>query len=255
MALKSFWSKANGWIQNHKFLKSENFQVDNEGLLNPDQQINIPVDGIPRVKRKNNTVLVNPIKPMEKNQPIEKLQAGFEKLVENLNNINNNLTEQVNQNKGLMSHVERLPELLESFPDVVKNQKQLTENLLEQLRANAAKNQQFVETVEKIPVETAKQSDTLEEINHQLAASADSDVQMNESFVRFNETLEHLDQKTATQNDSIIQMSKTFATSDRHLKYVISKQNKRFMWMFVTLVTVSIVAISVLTCIIIYLKQ
>jgi len=145
--------------------------------------------------------------------------------------------------------------LLEGFPELLENQKQVTGQLLEQLKAAAIKNEQFIDAVEKIPTETAKQTDALVDIDHQLAAAADTDVQMAESFNKFNETLDKLNQSTLGQTDSIMQMSKTFSTSDRYLKYIISKQNRRFMWIFVTAIGVCVLAILVLTGIIIYLRQ
>jgi len=145
--------------------------------------------------------------------------------------------------------------LLESFPAVAENQRQVIEQLLEQLKASAAKSQQFVDAVGKIPTETAKQTDALVDIDHQLAAAADTDVQMAESFNKFNETLDKLNQSTLGQTDGIMQMSKTFATSDRYLKYIISRQNKRFLWIFVTAISVCALAILILTGIIIYIRQ
>jgi hypothetical protein len=127
--------------------------------------------------------------------------------------------------------------------------------LLGQLKGSSAKNDQFLDAVEKIPRETGKQTDALVEINHQLAAAADADVQMAESFNKFNATMAKLDESTLAQRDSIMQMSKTFATSDRYLKYLMSKQNRRFMWVFMTALVVCVVAILSMVGIILYLTQ
>ncbi|MHC4750944.1 MAG: hypothetical protein ACYTFW_13855, partial [Planctomycetota bacterium] len=88
----------------------------------------------------------------------EKLQEGFDKLVDQLQGINEHLNRQATQHEDLMSRIKQLPQLLESFPAVVENQKRITEQLLEHLKATSAKNEQFVDAVEKIPNETAKQT-------------------------------------------------------------------------------------------------
>ena len=204
---------------------------------------------------KSGKVEVKTIQPVRKQESLEKLQEGFNKLVVQLQGINEHLNRQVTQHEDLMGRLEQLPKLLESFPTVAENQKEVVEQLLEQLRATAAKSQQFVDAVEKIPTETAKQTDALVNIDHELAAAADTDVQMAESFNKFNETLDKLNQSTLGQTDSIMQMSKTFATSDRYLKYIISRQNKRFLWIFVTAISVCALAILILTGIIIYIRQ
>ena len=145
--------------------------------------------------------------------------------------------------------------MLESFPSIVDNQKQIVEKLLDQLKGAAAKNERFVDAVEQIPTQTAKQTDALVNIDHQLAAAADIDVQMSQSFNNFILSLDKLNESTVKHTEGIAEMSKTFSASDRYLKYIISRQNKRFMWVFITAVSVLLVTIIILTGIIIYLKQ
>ena len=259
MTLKDFWSKTksktSSWVQAHKPSKTQDYQpeVDDEGLITQDAdsaESTVDEESTPSDK-----VVVKAVQPRGKPESIEKLQAGFDKLIDKLQGINEHLNRQVTQNEEMMSRIEQLPQLLEGFPELLNNQKQVTEQLLEQLKAAAAKNQQFIDSVERIPTETAKQTDALVDIDHQLAAAADTDVQMAESFNKFNETLDKLNQSSVAQTDSIIQMSKTFATSDRYLKYIISRLNKRFMWIFIAAISVCAAAILILTGIIIYLRR
>lgn len=255
MTLKDLWSKASGWLEAHKPSRSADYQpeIDDEGLISEDTE---SAEAAAEDKTtEGNRVLVKTVQPMDKTQSLEKLQAGFDKLVEQLEGINNHLNRQAAHNEDLMGRIEQLPELLESFPSVVENQRQLTKQLLEQLKATATMEQEFIETIEKIPTETAKQTDAMTDINHQLAASADIDVQMTEGFNKFNETLEKLNQSTIGQTDGIMQMSKTFATSDRYLKYIVSRQRKSFIWVFTIAIGVCVVAILILAGIIVYLRH
>jgi chromosome segregation ATPase len=230
-------------------------QIGDDGLISQDDDPAGPaVNGSVGGQTQSNKVVVRAVSPTERQESLEKLQEGFDKLVDQLQGINEHLNRQATQHEDLMSRIKQLPQLLESFPAVVENQKRITEQLLEHLKATAAKNEQFVDAVEKIPNETAKQTDALVEIDHQLAAAADIDVQMAESFNKFKMTLDKLDESTVSQTDGIIQMSKTFAASDRYLKYIMSKQNKRFMWIFIAAVSVCVACILILTGIIIFLK-
>ncbi len=255
MGLKDFWSRTSSWLRAHKLPGATNYQpqVDDEGLINHNAEST--ETAADEQATKSSQLVVKTPQPATKPQSLEKLQAGFDRLIERLQSINEHLDRQITQHEDLMGRMDKLPKLLESFPAVVENQKQLTEQLFEQLKATTVKDQQFVDAVEKIPTETAKQTDALTDIDHQLAAAADADVQMAESFNKFNETLDKLNQSTLGQTDGIMQMSKTFATSDRYLKYIISRQNKRFMWIFVIAIGVSVLAILLLTGIIIYIRQ
>lgn len=252
MALKELKDRAGSWLRTHKISREPQPEIDNEGLLSQDAESS---QAAQQQTAQSSEVVVKPVQPKSKAESLEKLQDGFNKLIGQLRGINEHLNRQVAQHEDLMSRIDKMPRLLEGFPAVVENQKKLTEQLLEQLKAVATKDQQFIDTVEKIPTETAKQTDALVNIDHQLAAAADTDVQMTESFNKFNETLDKLDQSTISQTDSIMQMSKTFATSDRYLKYIISKQHKRFVWVFVIAMGICVFAILILAGIITYLLR
>jgi len=257
MALKEFWAGTGRWLRAHKpsINAAHQPEIDDDGLISQSGETTEPAVGgsVPAGDRGDN-VVVRAVPPVDRHESLEKLQEGFDNLVEQLKGINEHLSRQATQHEDLIGRIQQLPDLLENFPAVVENQKRITEQLLEQLKGAAAKNEQIVDAVEKIPTETAKQTDALVNIDHQLAAAADIDVQMTESFNNFNESLDKLNQSTVGQTDGIIQMSKTFAASDRYLKYIISRQNKRFMWIFIAAISVCVTAILILAGIVIYLK-
>jgi len=252
MTLKDFFEKTGNWLRAHKPAGRSGYQpeVDGEGLISEESET-----AEEEQAEKSSQVVVKTVQPKSKSESLEKLQAGFDKLIEQLKGINEHLNHQVGQTEDLMSRIEQLPKLLESFPAVVEGQKKLTEELIEQFKAASVKQEQFVDIIEKIPKETAKQTDALVEIDHQLAAAADTDVQMAESFNKFTETLDKLNQSTNSQTEGIMQMSKTFAASDRYLKYIMSRQRKSFVWVLMIAMGVCATAILILTGIIIYLKQ
>jgi hypothetical protein len=255
MELKNFWAKIKYWLYSRNILRMGDYlpPLNDDGLISSDELSSLSDDT--SVRTKNNQVIVKTVPQTDKSQSLEKLQAGFDKLIEQLQNINENLNHQVSQHKELITQIDKLPKLLESFPGIVENQKQLTENLFEQLKITALKDQQFVEAVEKIPAATAKQTAALTDINHQLAAAADADVQLAENFNKFNETLGKLDQSTVSQSNSIAEMGKSFAASDRYLKFLIAKQNKRFMWIFISSITFCLLVLLIFAGIIIYVLK
>ena len=257
MTLKEFWAGTGRWLRAHKpsIGASNQPEINDDGLISRnDDSAEQAGDGAVPAGAEGNNVVVRAVPPVERQESLQKLQEGFDKLVDQLQGINEHLSRQATQHEDLMGRIEQLPDMLESFPAVVENQKRITEQLLEQLKASAAKNEQFNDAVEKIPTETAKQTDALVNIDHQLSAAADIDVQMTEGLNNFNESLDKLNQSTIGQTDGIIQMSKTFAASDRYLKYIISRQNKRFMWIFITAISICATVVLILTGIIIYLK-
>ncbi|MCK5564725.1 MAG: hypothetical protein KAJ07_05720, partial [Planctomycetes bacterium] len=180
---------------------------------------------------------------------------GFNRMVDQLEGINQHLNMQIDQHHKLMDRMDQLPELLENLPNAVNDQKKLVNELIDQLKNKTLKEQQFVEIIERIPAETLRQNNTLLEMSRKLSVSADADVQMADSFNRFNETLSTLDEDTVSQTESIRQINKTFAASDRYLKYILSRQHKRFMWVFIIAMSICGVAVMALVAIVLIVMK
>jgi chromosome segregation ATPase len=257
MTLREILTGTSNWLRSRRYEHAGHCEpvLDNDGLLTMALEPQEDFEGTNSVRSPNGPMVVNSVTTLDRREPVEKLQEGFNRLIGQLEQINDHLSQQLTQHQELMGRVKQLPQLLESLPSAVENQKSLTTQLLEQLRTTAAKDQQFVETVNKIPAETARQTDTLTLINHQLEAAADSDVQLAESFIKFKDTLERLNHNTVSNTQGIVQMSKTFAASDRYLKYVVTKLNKRYAWVLGIAISVCGAAICTLAGIVIYLAR
>jgi methyl-accepting chemotaxis protein len=265
MAFKDIWAETSNWLRSRRIYRPVEHQpeIDEEGLISQDEDSIEQADIEDRpVEPHSNNIVVKAVPPEDKqpeterapNESLEKFQEGFDKLVNQLEGINGHLNRQAEQHEALMERIKQLPSLLENFPTMVENHKKITEQLIEQLRSMAAKNEQFMEAVDRIPDETSKQTDALVNIDHQLAAAADIDVQMADNFNHFYQTLDKMNQSTIEQTEGIQQMSKTYAASDRYLKYILSKQSKRFTWVFIAAISICFVVILILTGIIIYLR-
>ena len=254
MAFKDIWAETSNWLRSHKIYRRADHrpEIDEEGLISQDSDSieaaeTTLADSEQRTAESTRVEALRGKKPEDKSpasdtgaesqeqypvsrieapesgkatESLEKFREGFDKLLNQLQGINEHLNRQAEQHEALMERIKQLPVLLESFPAMVENQKKITEQLLEQLRSMAA----------------------------------DIDVQMADNFNNFNRTLDKLNQSTVHQTDGILQMSKTYAASDRYLKYILSKQSRRFMWVFIAAISISTVVILILTGIIIYIR-
>jgi hypothetical protein len=136
----------------------------------------------------------------------------------------------------------------------MKNQRIVVDSLVEQLKAQSLKNQQFTQAVEKIPLATEKQTSAISDMSVQLAASASVDAQLTENFRKFNSIIDILKDNVEEQGDSINQLNRSFSASDRYMKYILNTQHKRFMWVFVLALSVSVFAIMAMLVVILLLK-
>ena len=257
MAVKGIWQKTRSFLKRKKAVRSFSPEIDNMGLIS-DNDGSVAVDdasGRSNTTGKLEIVRKQASSHIEKKDSIEALSGGFNRMVDQLEGINQHLNMQIDQHHKLMDRMDQLPELLENLPNAVNDQKKLVNELIEQLKNKTLKEQQFAKIVEKIPAETSKQNNTLLDMSRKLSVSADADVQMAESFNRFNKTLTTLDEDTLSQTESLRQINKTFAASDRYLKYILSRQHKRFMWVFIIALSVCGVAIMSLVSIVLIVMK
>ncbi len=255
MTLRQILTGTSNWLRAHRYEEAGHCEpaLDDDGLLSVNLESVETYSDSRSAPAPHKAVVVSPVTSLERREPMEKLQEGFNRLIGQLEQINEHLNQQLSQHEELMGKVRELPHVLESLPSAVESQKKLTAELSNQLRNAAAKDQQFIEIVERIPAETARQTDTLNLINHQLAAAADTDVQLADSFVKFKDTLDRLNHSTMSNTEGILQMSRTFAASDRYLKYVVGKLNKRYAWVLAGTISVCLVVISALIGIVVYI--
>lgn len=240
MALKELITRTTRW-----FSAKKNGRNVYEPLHNPQE---LPKDFhniLPLPRRTDIT---------DKTEALQMIQNSFEQLVQKLGSINENLNRHVEQNAQLMNRIDEIPQLLQNFPESMKSQKIVVESLIEQLRSQALKNQQFTETIAKIPAASDAQTMAIKEMAGQIAASAAVDSQIVEGMRKFNMITDTLKDNVAQQAESIEQMDKTFSASDRYLKYVLNTQHKRFMWVFIAALSVSTFAIIALLIVIFVLK-
>jgi hypothetical protein len=244
MSLEDLWDKVLGWARLKRRRRFDIYtDIDETGLISETYTRE-------DLAQRKDALAV----PQERQQSLDKLQEGFDRLVDQLEHINTNFNHHLSLQKELMDKIAQMPRIMDNFPSAIENQQRMMEQLGEQFKAATAANHEFIDIVKKMPEESMRQTDTLISINRQLGVSADTDIVMNENFLKFNATLEKLSSATSCQTDSVLQMSKTFAASDRYLKYLVARQNKRFMWVFFVAVGVCVVAILSLVTIIAFIK-
>jgi hypothetical protein len=243
MNMQEMWERLRRWLRLGQPRFDVFGDVDELGLLRNDSRQN----------DSDTQALVR--KPADKAVSVERMQEGFNRLIGQLEGINENLAQQARQQQEVMDKMSQLPKVVEAFPSAIANQQRMVEHLAERLEGATASNQQFIEAVKKIPDEAMRQTELLYGMNRQLTATADAEMMMSENFAKFNSTLEQLNASTVSQTEGVSQMSRTFEASDRYLKHLIAQQQKRFLWIFFTAMGVCVFAILALITIIVLMKK
>ena len=94
MAKNNIFSQTGSWLRKHKLIRPLHSQpeIGADGLLSQDED-----------RSKNSEVIVKAVS--HKDKQLDKIQEGFDKLVERLEGINDHLDKQVNQHEELMDKI------------------------------------------------------------------------------------------------------------------------------------------------------
>ncbi|MHC4693646.1 MAG: hypothetical protein ACYS67_12965 [Planctomycetota bacterium] len=99
MTVKEFWTKTKSktvtWLHSHKQRRADSYrpEVNDKGLI--DSNSKSAVGESEQGGAQSDKVLVKTVPPADKQQSLDKLQAGFDKLIEQLQGINQHLAVQM----------------------------------------------------------------------------------------------------------------------------------------------------------------
>ena len=232
----SMWKRVGGWLRRSQgpVGGGKVVRVDAEGML-VEQQQDVPDEEESSVL----TMRLNKIHP-----ELAALEQGFGRLVEVLESINENVEVQRSQGAQLKEQMDGLGKWFKALPEGGQSQAAIKE-LTEEMRKHALRDQQLVETVGTLPELTQAQVDKLAEITGQLEASGQADEQMAETFKRFGNTMQGVLESSKVQSASLGNMSTTMERNEEQLQKILSRQNRRIIWIFGIFAVLSLALIGV----------
>lgn len=254
MLLKTILLGTTNWLRSHRYERIDHCgpALDDDGLLAVGLDDDSGPGGDGGAARRN--VPIQAVTTLDRRDSAEKIHEGFNRLVDQLQKINDHLGQQLNQHEELMNRVRQLPQLLEGFPQMVENQQRLSVELLGQLQTATVRQEQFLDAVGQIPTETARQTRALGAIHDQLEMTARTDAELATCFTKVGRTLNHLDASTADNTAGMQRLRKSSAARDRYLAYALSKFQRRIVWLFTGFAVLCMAAISVLIGLVLCLR-
>jgi len=181
---------------------------------------------------------------VRKKDSAEIVGEAVNKLVDRLEQINASISLQIQQNELLVDKINQIPDLLSGLPQQAQEQRQILQDLTTELKTKAANDQKLLVLMAGMSDHAAEQTGKLGQIHEHLEATAKVDREICDNLGKFNASIEKLDSDTVSQTEWIQQKSRAFSATDRYLKYTLARQQRRFMWIFVISMAVSLVAIS-----------
>jgi Mg2+ and Co2+ transporter CorA len=180
---------------------------------------------------------------LAKKDSAQVFQDAVEKLVDKLEQINAGISLRVQQNEQLLDKMNQLPDFLAGLPQHTKEQREILQELVTELKAKSAGEQKMLDAVVDMTEQSVDQTRKLGSINEQLQSSAKTDRQLCDNMGRFGDSLSRLGAETNTQTEWMQHLSRSLDATDQYVKLTLARQQNRFMWVFAISMTVSVAAI------------
>ncbi len=271
----SLWKRVGGWLRRSHLPRADDemLQLDAEGLIADSDGVDIDGNnkdnhngdssgndsngddfgitavaedaGVDEANHKSKSAVGSAIFPRhKKEQQLAAMEEGFNRLVTVMESINENMQQQKQETQKLNAHLENLPGLLSRIPDVVESQVQTAQAMAEELKKQSLQQQQLNETIRKLPDLTKSQLDKLSDITAHMESSLENEVHMAETFSRFDGSMQIVADSAQAQATSLAHIGQMLEQNEQKMQQILSRQNKRFMWLAVVVIIASLAAIA-----------
>jgi len=177
----------------------------------------------------------------KKTHQLSVMEEAYNRLVDVLESINDNLHQQRQQGLDLKNSLDALHGLLKSLPESLDRNNKLAQDIAQQLRQQNLQSQHVSEIMQPLPELARKQADKLADIDMLLENSTQSQSRIADSFLHLEQSLAELSKTGSSQNQSLGHINQLLQQSQEHLHKLLSRQNRRFIWMLVIFLIISIV--------------
>ena len=234
----SLWKRVGGWLRRSQSSPegSEVTPLDAEGML-----ISPSLEEVRAPESERTSALVRPSK---KEDQLTAMEEGFGRLVDVLEAINDNVSENRRHSEEFKGYLAELSDSVRAMPDSAARQEEAAKQLNEELRSQAVRQQQLVEMMQNLPDLNEAQVEKLEDIRQQLSAAAEGDARLAESLHRFDEAAQGMLQNSDSQTSAVKDMASGAQKNAQQLQIVLAKQNRRLMWLVMLLLIIVLGAVA-----------
>ena len=230
----SIWKRMGGWLRWSQTSKDglEVVHHNAEGLV---------VDPSADKEGGENSLVTREEK---REQQLAAMEESFHRLVEVLESLDENVAKQRQNTEELCERMGKMGEVLGGLPGNVAAHNKTFQELTQEMKEQAIRHKQVIETVKTLPDLNRQQVDRLEDIVRQVENTAENDARMTDSFNRFDNSLQGMLSNSKTQSQSLMHIGEIMGQNEIRMRELFRRQGKRFTWLLVIVLMVALAAIG-----------
>lgn len=238
------WKRVGGWLRR----SNKPHGVELVGNLDADGLLIIPKNEHQTDQEEDNSTTLS-THPTKTNKQTKTMEEGFNRLVDVLQSLNDNVIQHRQQSADHDSRLENSLNSLASLPESAQAHQQLLKEMTELLKSQSFSQQQVSEIIKTLPETSRQQVDKLGDITRNLESSLESQIQQAKSLSRFDNSTQSILESSKAQALSMANIGQMIQQSQENLQNMVSKQNRRFTWLIalaLTLATASLITLAVI---------
>ncbi|HEX8339506.1 MAG TPA: hypothetical protein VF624_01225 [Tepidisphaeraceae bacterium] len=174
---------------------------------------------------------------------LQSLQSGFVTLTDLMVGIREGLERQSTRSDELLSHLAKLPQVLEQLPESSRVHSETLKALHEELSSQHASQQRLTEILDHVSKSSVSQKETLEGVQDRIDRMRQTDEQIADNLTAVGTTMQELGRNTSAGAHILENMRDNITARDTELQNVLARQGTRFTVMLSIAIFLSIAAL------------
>jgi methyl-accepting chemotaxis protein len=189
--------------------------------------------------------------PGNRQQTMERLQAGYERMLGLCQTIDDHLQSQRSQGQQVADSLSQLTGSIGEVPVLLSQLSQRLDRIAEQAVKASSSTERLSDAIDQLIPAQRSQNDLLSSVHRQLGDSAHTNSQLADVLVELKGAMQGLSRSEGERMKALESLTHMLASRDREFTAMIEQQNKTFKWAWAgslaAIVIVLVIAIVAMT--------
>ena len=189
--------------------------------------------------------------PGNRQQTMERLQAGYERMLGLCQTIDDHLQSQSHQGQQVADSLSQLTGSIGEVPTLLSQLSQRLDRIAEQAVKASSSTERLSDAIDQMIPAQRSQNDLLSSVHRQLGESSHTNSQLSDVLVELKGAMQGLSRSESERMKALEQLTHMLAGRDREFATMVQQQNKAFKWAWggslAAVVIVLVIAIIAMT--------
>lgn len=180
-----------------------------------------------------------------RDQTLQKLQEGFERLSDVLDGVRAHLDEHAERSKAMTTSLQQLVELTRQLPQQSAEQSATLERIAGAIARSAEREERLASNLADLPALQRRQIEAVTAIDKRLVAAGESDAALAAAVERVGGAVDRWASSVDEQSETTNAIRAAIQQNDDALRSLLNRQHRTWTWLLVMVLVVATAALAV----------